>query len=398
MDPDRARAEVLRGLIRRHPGERLIAFSEYAATVSALYRALASSERVAMLTHAGGRVAGGPISRREVLARFAPENTSREAESDRITLLLTTDVLSEGVNLQGASVVIHLDLAWNPARLEQRVGRLRRIGAARESIAVYLLAPPATADRLLRLEQRLRFKTGVAARTLGIAGTILPALDVASPIEAAAPREQRIAAILRGWRRAHARHLPSPITATVGAARNGALACVRCGERVSLVVLSDRGVSDATEDVELVLPACGGADLPCDLAGTSAALRCIGQWLRQREAASVVALSSLHVAHTRRTLLHRVDAIGRRAPRHARPALAPLMHAVRAAATATLSAGAERVLEELAAAPMSDDAWLHAVGEFASLHARGESGAAPEILALLVLRVGHDAAGGATLP
>src|SRR5207302_7026946 len=173
----------------------------YADSVTALYRALAPSLRAAMLTHAGGRVAGGPLSRREVLERFAPGAFTRTAASDRIDLLLTTDVLSEGVNLQEASVVVHLDLAWNPARLEQRVGRLRRIGAARDSIAIYMFAPPAPTERLLHLERRLRLKLDIAARTLGVAGTILPGLATVHHGQATAAHEERIAALLRPWSR-----------------------------------------------------------------------------------------------------------------------------------------------------------------------------------------------------
>src|SRR5205814_6691501 len=131
--------------------------------------------RAALLTHRGGRVAGGAIGRRDILGRFAPGATASSA--DRIDMLVTTDLLSEGVNLQSASVVVHLDLAWNPARLEQRVGRLRRIGAARDAIAVYLFAPPAPAERMLQLDRRLRLKLAVAARSIGVAGAILPGIE-----------------------------------------------------------------------------------------------------------------------------------------------------------------------------------------------------------------------------
>jgi hypothetical protein len=100
----------------------------------------------------------------------------------------------------------------------------------------------------------------------------------------------------------------------------------------------------------------------------------------------VVDLPALRVAHSRRALLRRVDTIARRAPRHAQPQLAPLMRAARSAATAPLSAGAERVLDDLAHAPMNDAAWLHAVGEFAALNARKRDAVSSEILALLILR------------
>ena len=49
-----------------------------------------------------------------------------------MTLLLTTDLASEGVNLQDASVVVHLDLPWTAARLEQRVGRVARLASAHD--------------------------------------------------------------------------------------------------------------------------------------------------------------------------------------------------------------------------------------------------------------------------
>jgi superfamily II DNA/RNA helicase len=94
-------------------------------------------------------------------------------------LLITTDVLSEGLNLQEASVVVHLDYPWNPARLDQRIGRVRRLGSRHHVVTVYALAPPAPAERLLRIDERLRDKLRVAQRTIGVAGHILPSLVLA---------------------------------------------------------------------------------------------------------------------------------------------------------------------------------------------------------------------------
>src|SRR5213075_485696 len=125
----------------------------------------------------------GRVSRDVVLEQFAPEHGGvREVgAASRIDLLITTDLLSEGLNLQRASVIVHLDLPWNPARLDQRVGRARRLGSRHETVSVYVIAPPAAADRLLRVEERLREKLSVAQRTVGVAGQILP-----SPIGASA--------------------------------------------------------------------------------------------------------------------------------------------------------------------------------------------------------------------
>ena len=61
------------------------------------------------------------------------------------------------------------------------------------------------------------------------------------------------------------------------------------------------------------------------------------------------------------------------------------MRVARTAATLPLSAGAEHVLDDLARAPMADAAWLHAVTEFAAVHAHRHTDGGPEILALLIL-------------
>lgn len=385
-DPDAARAAALQEVLRRHGGERVVAFSEYADTVTALYRALAPRARVAMLTHSGGRVAGGALTRRDVLARFAPGASSFAPASERIDLLLTTDVLSEGVNLQDASVVVHIDLSWNPARLAQRVGRLRRLGASRESITVYVCAPPAPAERLLRLEHRLRLKLGVAARAVGIAGAILPGIAISDAKEGAAPREQRIAAMLRGWRRDELDQ-GGPLAAAVLSATNGCLACVQCDETVSLVAVVDGRVTESRSTVERLMASASDTSLEIEAAELQAVRETIERWFRRRIVSDAVDLPALRVAHTRRAVLRRVDTIARRAARHTQPHLAPLMRAARTAATVTLSAGAERVLDELAGSPMGDEAWLHAVGEFAALHARRHAdAAAPRLLALLILR------------
>ncbi|HYC52408.1 MAG TPA: DEAD/DEAH box helicase, partial [Gemmatimonadaceae bacterium] len=176
-DADVARAAVLRDLMARHPGERVVAFSAYGDTVRRLYALLSPDIRSAMLTHSSGKVSGGPISRRELLERFDPSLAKRVPASDHVHLLLATDVCSEGVSLHAASVVVHLDLAWNPARLAQRVGRLRRIGAPRECVSVYLAPPPASAARMLQIETVLHRKLMAAASSVGVPDAVLPELQ-----------------------------------------------------------------------------------------------------------------------------------------------------------------------------------------------------------------------------
>ena len=77
-------------------------------------------------------------------------------------MLIATDLLSEGLNLQDASVVVHLDLPWTAARLTQRLGRIWRMARRIARVHEYAIAPPAPADELLRITEVLTRKAGAA--------------------------------------------------------------------------------------------------------------------------------------------------------------------------------------------------------------------------------------------
>jgi superfamily II DNA or RNA helicase len=178
-DPDAARAATLRVLRSDHAGARVLAFSEFASTVRAYFALLRADPGVGMLTATEARIASGRVPRDALLDRFAPmaQGASPHPLRERVTLLLATDLLSEGVNLQDASVVVHLDLPWNPARLAQRLGRVRRPGGS-TVVHSYLMAPPAPSEMLLRVEQRLRAKLARAEHTVGRVPAVLPTLSV----------------------------------------------------------------------------------------------------------------------------------------------------------------------------------------------------------------------------
>src|SRR5581483_6745350 len=102
-----------------------------------------------------------------------------------IRLAIATDLLSEGVNLQRASIVVHLDQPWTPSAREQREGRAARMGSAHDAVHVYHVREPAVVARLTALAARHRSKERSAA--------------VAShPAEAVA----RVRATIASWRAA----------------------------------------------------------------------------------------------------------------------------------------------------------------------------------------------------
>ena len=224
-NPDQSRISAIGALRASHPGCRIVAFSEFATTVSAYFDALRREPSVGMITARHARIATGIIPRDEMLERFAPraQGAVERASHDAVTLLLATDIVSEGVNLQDASIVLHLDLPWNPARLAQRVGRLRRPGGA-DAVRSFLLAPPAQADVLLAAHARLRRKLDEARQAIGPTFAVLPLPFGSSTGASESPQldpnsavaEGRLVALLQRWADA-ASCSPPPVSPTIGA-------------------------------------------------------------------------------------------------------------------------------------------------------------------------------------
>ena len=113
-------------------------------------------------------------SRHEAVQGFAP--VSMEAvggqDADRYDLLVSTDVLAEGVNLQQCRHIINFDMPWNPMRLVQRHGRIDRIGSPHNRVFLRTIFPADRLDELLNLEQRIRDKLAMAAASVGVVAPI----------------------------------------------------------------------------------------------------------------------------------------------------------------------------------------------------------------------------------
>lgn len=375
-NPDAERASAVLEIKRRHAGARIIAFCQYAETVSMLRTMLAREAGVATLTAAGARVSGGRVPRDAVLAQFMtqPDRLATPV-SERIDLLITTDLLSEGLNLQEASVIVHLDLPWNPARLEQRVGRALRLGSRHETVTVYSIAPPATAEQLLRIEARLREKLSIAQRTVGVAGRILPSPLAECPGDhGLAERRSHVESAVRAWLDPACTtiDMPTCAVATVDAQTTGYLAAIREGRSTMLVAAMGAGIETETPALERAIGQCGGPDISPNAQGTVDALREIERWLAARRGSNAVDFQAACAARFRRATLTRVARALARAPRHQRSQLVPLADAARAVAIAPLAEGAERILETLVRAELPDEAWLRSIAAFGALNIRRE--------------------------
>ena len=110
------------------------------------------------------------VSRQRAVQGFAPVSMEAPAgsDADRHDILVTTDVLAEGVNLQQCRHIVNFDMPWNPMRLVQRHGRIDRIGSPHARVFVRTFFPVDRLDRLLDLEQRILDKLAMAAASVGV--------------------------------------------------------------------------------------------------------------------------------------------------------------------------------------------------------------------------------------
>jgi hypothetical protein len=383
---DAARANAFRDILRNHPGERVIAFSHYTETVNALRRLLATEPGIAALTARGAHVAGGRISRADVLSQFTPGMcASTTPTRDRISLLITTDLLSEGLNLQESSVIVHLDLPWNPARLEQRVGRARRLGSRHDVVTVYAFDPPTSAERLMRIETRLREKLAIAAAAIGRSPPVLPALSstrTATP--GSAEMASRIVVTLRRWlgdeatdveplRSSTQMHvLRPPIVAAVESDIDGFVALVIEASRPRLVA-----GTGASEQLDTSLDAlvralnnCTGGETRVDSAKLTTVLARLHTWSITRRGALSATVQGAPSTPARRTALRRIAKTLNSVPRHQRAQLAPLATLARHALTGHLAEGAERLLDELVTSTETSERWLQSIANLGELYTR----------------------------
>lgn len=133
-----------------YPGKKIVLFSFYRNTLHYLARRLQKEGIRSAVLHGG-------MDKQEVLCSFA--------SSDGPDILISSEVASEGVDLQFSSLLINYDLPWNPARIEQRIGRIDRIGQEAEKILIWNFVYEDTIDE--RIYDRLLERLDIFRRALG---------------------------------------------------------------------------------------------------------------------------------------------------------------------------------------------------------------------------------------
>ncbi|HSN78071.1 MAG TPA: helicase-related protein, partial [Anaerolineae bacterium] len=170
-----AKLQRLRALLASDlRGQKVLIFTYYKDTARYLQRGLTGPAAQEWLAQAGSpriRRVDSKVKledRVRLVEQFAPvaNNQPDLAGSTReIDILVATDVLSEGQNLQDCGVLINYDLHWNPTRMVQRAGRIDRLGSPFDVLTIHNLFPEKALEELLGLVQRLTAKIDVINQT-----------------------------------------------------------------------------------------------------------------------------------------------------------------------------------------------------------------------------------------
>jgi superfamily II DNA or RNA helicase len=153
--------ELERLLRHTHPNDKVLIFTQYADTA----RYLGNQLRQRGLT-AVASVTGDDEHPTALAVRFSPRGRKLNGEQE-LRVLIATDVLSEGQNLQDAHIVVNYDLPWALIRLIQRAGRVDRIGQTSDRILSYSFLPAKGVDDIINLRQRLTDRIRANAEVIG---------------------------------------------------------------------------------------------------------------------------------------------------------------------------------------------------------------------------------------
>lgn len=163
-------------------GSKVLVFSYFATTINYLKQQLNDAflaelgitrDQVAFLKSSNGEY------KQEYVRRFSPVAQQQTVVNGMVNgkpelrLLFSTDVLSEGQNLQDCGIIINYDLHWNPVKMIQRNGRINRLGSTFDEVLIYNFRPDAQLDKFLKLMKKLQDKIRIIGGSVGIDSSVL---------------------------------------------------------------------------------------------------------------------------------------------------------------------------------------------------------------------------------
>ena len=154
------------------PNRKVLVFTTFADTARYLYENMADwaqaelGVHIALVTGASGNRATLKAPTFDgVLGHFAPRAQQRPETTEEIDILIATDCLSEGQNLQDCDLTVNYDIHWNPVRLMQRFGRIDRLGSRNKRVGMVNFWPTENLDRYLDLKNRVEARMALADAT-----------------------------------------------------------------------------------------------------------------------------------------------------------------------------------------------------------------------------------------
>ena len=153
------------------PNRKLLIFTTFKDTADYLFTNLSELAKelgleIAMVSGDMTRTTCGENNFNAILTNFAPWGRMRaEKTSDTVDLLIATDCVSEGQNLQDCNTVLNYDIHWNPVRIIQRFGRIDRIGSRSKTVKMINYWPTEDMEVYLRLRNRVESRMALADAT-----------------------------------------------------------------------------------------------------------------------------------------------------------------------------------------------------------------------------------------
>ena len=168
-------------LTTKHANDKVLIFTQFADTARYLKAAL---ERIGINQIAA--VTGSSENPTRLAWRFSPKSNKKEdvaKNEGELDILVATDVLSEGQNLQDCSIIVNFDLPWAIIRLIQRAGRVDRIGQQADTIHCYSFLPADGVERIIRLRARVRTRLTENREVIGSDEAFFEDDDRKNPIQ-----------------------------------------------------------------------------------------------------------------------------------------------------------------------------------------------------------------------
>jgi superfamily II DNA or RNA helicase len=149
--------------LKTHPTQKLLIFTQFADTVDFLTQQL---RRAGAKDAEGAKGGSGNLT--DLVYRFSPRSNNKPSPgAEELRILVATDVLSEGQNLQDCAIIVNYDLPWAIIRLIQRAGRVDRIGQQSSEVLCYSFLPADGLETIIALRSKVRRRLDENAEVIG---------------------------------------------------------------------------------------------------------------------------------------------------------------------------------------------------------------------------------------